>query len=395
MPTVPRRALLQFAALGLAGIPAALGTADGAFARRQSLPTQLVKSSAGGKFGPTGRHWPARTAKSNVADRTIEVAANWAAIAGAISTAVKYPRQRVRILVRPGTLPGFGNASASTPVLRDVGALARSYRILVRPRDGIDSVKFSGSLRIHNIKGVTFAGFMPFPHALTLTAVQDFAWAWSKAGGFNLTGNGGTTRDIELVECVTPNHALRNHDTWAFRTWSHELSNVLVNGCYIAPSYMPKGSKEHVDTLQLSGPLAQRNVTIRDTAVFASTHAAIIPSAIAQKVRLEHSLVVAGNSMLSRHPIPAGADNFSRGFPIAVNGEGTTNVLGGANNIFVGAVHGSWSDASNIHVSVKPRAKVARGAFTLNTSLASVSRAWLDAHSTAPTDAYLRSIWKL
>lgn len=387
MPAKTRRTFLQLSALSFAAAPAFT-------ALRSATTTGTPSSSAGGKFGPTAGHWPTRTpVLTGSFNRTIEVNASWTEIAKAIKTASTYPYERTRILVRPGTLNGYGSDSSSTPVLANVGALGRSSRILITPRDGVRSVSFSNSIRLVNVRGVTFAGFWLWPHGINLSAVQDLAWGFSKGASFTITGTGGVTQNIELVECVSPNGGLRNYDSWAFRSYRNELAGVSVVGCYIAPSYKQAGSSEHVDTLQLSGPLPQRNITITDSVIFASTNAAVIAASNSRNVALNHSLVIGGDRTLVRYPLPRGADAFTSGPPISVNGDGTSGVLSSRNSILIGPLHGAWATVSNAVISGKVAATASSGAFTVDSSLKSMSAAWLDARSSNPTDAYLQKIW--
>lgn len=279
------------------------------------------------------------------------------------------------------------------PVLSNLGALGRASRILVTQRDGLGTVTFSNSFRIVNVRGVEFAGFWPFPHSINLAGVQDFAWAYSKVLSLNITGRVATTENIELVECVTPEAGLRNHDTWAFRTMEYEYRKIAVTGCYIAPSFKEAGSREHVDTLQLSGTRPQRDVTLHDTAIFASTNAGLIPSSAASNVLLDNSIIVGEDRMLIRFPLPAGANNFTSGYPIGVNGQGTTNVLSANDSIIVGSARGTWDNVTNTLASTTPSVRVTKGGFTINRWLVVQGASWIDARIPQPTDGYLVGIW--
>lgn len=390
---------LKLAALGAAVAPLAIGSG----ARTQGNPTRpnngvvhraRAQSEAVGHFGPTGEHWPTRTPRPHEPfDRHVEVDADWGAITDAISLAAQHPGERARIAVRPGSLGGHGSGANDAPVIANLGALGRSSRIVVVPRDGIDTVRFTNSIRILNVRGVTFLGFSPFPHSLNLSGVQDFAWARSKVLSLNITGRGAFVENVELVECVTPEAGLRNHDTWAFRTIEHGYRNISVVGCYLAPSYKEAGSPEHVDTLQLSGGLPQQNVTIRDTVIFASTNAGLIPSPQADNVRLERSLVVGGDRMLERYPLPSDANNFTSGPPISVNGAGTTNILSAHDSIIIGAVEGLWASVHNTLTDSVPRATSSQGAFSVRPELASIDSAWLNTRAPLPSEDFLRRAW--
>ncbi|KJL40331.1 hypothetical protein [Microbacterium trichothecenolyticum] len=381
-----------------ATVRAATSTPTGATASLGS-PAGLPQGPlANAGFGPNGSHWPSRTPRpSDRFDLVVEAECNW----GAIGKAIAYVTERTTegkgaVLVKPGTLPGNGAGSSSTPVLQLVGQADRSYRVLVAPRDGSGSVTHTGSLRIDRVKGVSFVGFWPFPNSVVLTSVEDVAWAWSKGQAFNVTaGKGGPARRIELVECVTPELKITESDAWAFRTAGSALEDVAVVGCYVAPSYKPAGSAAHCDTLQLSGDKPQTTVTVRDSVIFASTNAAFIPSAIAAGVMFDHSLVVGGDRMLQRFPVPPEANAFTSGFPSAVNGSGTVGILSARNSTFIGPVRGEWATVESTTVSGSNLARSATGGFTSDPSLSSIDATWLEKVTPVPTDERLRAVWAL
>lgn len=347
-------------------------------------------------FGPNGSHWPSRTPRpTDTFDRTIECDCSWTAIANAITTLrTVAPNGNVRILVRPGRLTGNGAGSSSRPVLQGVGQTGRGRRILIMPRDGSASVSFDASVRLDRVMGVSFVGFWTFPSSLVLTGVSDFAWAWSKGRAFNVSSNEtGAVSNVEFVECVTPESQLTESDAWATRTAGSTVTDLSIIGCYIASMYKPAGSSAHLDTYQLSGTHALRNVVMKDTVIFASTNAAFIPTEIASGVRFEHSLVVAGSRMLQRYPLPSGAYS-SGGWPLAANGSGTNGVLSARDSIMIGSVPGVWASVENSFTSATT-AYSNSGGWTSDPTLSNVDSAWLEQRTPTPTDEYLRAIWKL
>jgi hypothetical protein len=347
-------------------------------------------------FGPDGSHWPSRTPRpTDTFVKTIECDCTWAAIGNAITSLKDVAKNdNVRILVRPGRLAGNGAGSSARPVLERIGQLGRGRRILVMPRDGSRSITFDASIRLDRVSGVSFVGFWTFPYSLVLTGASDFSWAWSKGRAFNVSTNElAAVSDVEFVECVTPESQLTESDAWATRTAGSTVTNLSIVGCYIASMYKPAGSAAHLDTVQLSGTHALKNVVVDDSVIFASTNAGFIPTELASGVRFEHSLVVAGATMLKRYPLPAGA-KMSTVYPQAANGSGTNGVLSARDSIMIGSVPGVWAAVEN---SFTPAAKTYAnsGGWTYDPTLSEVSSAWLDSRTPMPTDEYLRTVWKM
>lgn len=368
--------------------------AASAFLVPQSASAATVMST---RFGPDGSHWPSRTPRPTDAfDRTIECDCTWAAIANAISSLrTVAPNGNVRILVRPGTLAGNGAGSSSKPVLQGVGQTGRGRRILIMPRDGSASVSFDASIRLDRVMGVSFVGFWTFPGSLVLTGVSDFAWAWSKGRAFNVSSNEtAAVSGVEFVECVTPESQLTESDAWATRTAGSTVTDLSITGCYIASMYKPSGSSAHLDTYQLSGTHALRNVVMKDTVIFASTNAAFIPTELASGVRFEHCLVVAGTRMLQRYPLPTGAKSSTTGAPQAANGSGTNGVMAARDSIMIGSVPGVWASVENSFTPATTTYSNS-GGWTSDPTLSTVDSAWLEQRTPTPTDEYLRAIWKL
>ncbi|MDQ1084634.1 MULTISPECIES: hypothetical protein [Microbacterium] len=361
---------------------------QGAFAATSTLYSDT--------YGPDGSHWPSRTPRpTDTFVKTIECDCNWTAIGNAITSLKDVSKNdNVRILVRPGRLAGNGAGSSSRPVLERIGQTGRGRRILIMPRDGSQSITFDASIRMDRVSGVSFVGFWTFPSSLVLTGVSDFAWAWSKGRAFNVSTNStAAVSDVEFVECVTPESQLTESDAWAFRTAGSTVTNLSVVGCYIASMYKPEGSTAHLDTLQLSGSHSLKNVVMEDTVIFASTNAAFIPTELATGVRFDHSLLVAGASMLKRYPLPAGS-KLSSVYPQAANGSGTNGVLSARDSIMIGSVPGVWAAVENAHTSAA-KTYANSGGWTYDPTLSDVSSAWLDSRTPMPTDEYLRSVWKI
>lgn len=412
MPPISRRtalaALLSAAPVLMAGCgldrsaatpgaaSASGATATGSATATASPATASLGVLSTAEFGPTGRHWPSRTpALTDTFDFTIEVNATWAAIADGIKQAIaKAPKGKTRVLVKPGVLPGFGAGSSKTPVLKNVGKTGLANRVLVTPRDGVGTVSFADSIRLELVAGVSFVGFWIFPNSMVLSAVQDFAWAWSKGQAFNISSNSAVpTKDVELIECVTPDARLIDADTWAFRTGGQPYENVSAIGCYLAPSYKAAGSSAHCDTLQQSGNELKTGLLIRDSVIFSSTNAGFIPSGGASGVMFDHSLMVGGDRMLLRYPLPAGANAFTSGLPAAINGAGSIDQMSAKNSTFIGNVRGKFLSVENTSVTATNPPAATSGKFTSDPSLSSIDAAWLESRSPMPTDERLRAAW--
>lgn len=361
-----------------------------------TAPPQIPDS--GDVFGPTGMHWPSRTPRPYDAfDASVECECSWDAIAEAITAVdAAAPDGAARVLVRPGTLPGDGAGSTSEAVLQGIGRGGRASRVLVIPRDGTGSVTLDGSIRIDAVVGVAFAGFWSFPRSVVLTSTQDFAWAWSKGQAFNITSGGsGPSDDVELVECVTPEASSGDADTWAFRTADNPYSNISVRGCYLAPTYKSDDSSAHCDTLQLSGNSDKEGLVLEDTVLFASTNAGFIPSAGATGVVFDHSLLVGGDRMLERYPLPDGANDFTSGLPAAVNAAGSVDQMSAKDSVFVGGVRGTFLEVENSRTSAAEPPKATSGSFTSDPSLREIDAEWLETNAPMPTDERLAQIWVL
>ncbi|GAA5200894.1 hypothetical protein [Microbacterium jejuense] len=369
------------------GMPASLSNA--------ALPRGPLAAAS---FGPTGRHWPSRTPRpSDAFDLVVEAECTWKDISRCISyVAERTPHGKGCVLVKPGTLPGYGAGSSKPPVLQGIGALGRDYRVLVMPREGSASITFSDAIRMDAVKGVAFAGFWLFPQSIVLTSVQDFAWARSKGQAFNITAGGsGPASQIELVECVTPEAKLTDADVWAIRTGDNPWSDIQIVGCYLAPSYKSATSTAHCDTLQLSGSSPGADLVIRDSVIFASTNSGFIPSDRTSGIVFDHSLVVGGDRMVVRYPLPPDANAFASGKPAAVNGIGTVDAISAVSSTFVGNLRGQWLSVQNCVASIPRPPAVTSGQFSIDLSLNAIGADWLDARAPLPTDEALRLAWSL
>ena len=401
MAPISRRTLLASA---LAAPLLIAGCASGTprtVAETPPVPTEPPVETASlivpGAFGPNGQHWPSRTPlRTDAFQYAIDVDPTWKAIGDAITKANAAGATKTAVIrVRPGVLPGNGAGSSSAPVLSNIGETGRSTRVLVVPRDGAGTVTLSNSIRFDRVRGVSFIGFWTYPYSVVFSAAQDFAWAWSKGQAFNISANSTEpTKNIELVECVTPDGRLTEGDVWGFRTAGQVMEGVSVIGCYLAPSFKPAGSDAHCDSLQFSGTHPVSGALIKDSVIFASTNAAVIPFDRAVDITFDRSLIVGGDRMLQRFPLPDEANQFTSGFPSAVNGSGTVDILSAQDSVFIGAMRGVWKSAVRSTVSLANPPKATSGSFTSDVGLSTIGPEWLDEQSPLPTDQRLLAIWK-
>ncbi|MFZ1250213.1 MAG: Ig-like domain-containing protein [Candidatus Microsaccharimonas sp.] len=367
------------------------------------IPTRVTS------YGPNGSHYPSRTpwAGSSTWDYDVTVACSWSAISSAINTAAtSYPNGKCRIQVMPGTLPGNGAGSTSTPVIQNVGALNRAFRILVVPRDGAFSITHSASARLEKIKGVTFLGFSTWSlgqdgadaSSLVITNSQDVAWGWSKGRAFNITSNAANSSFIEYVECVAPESELNAADRSATRNANgYATSNVSYVGCYLAPMHKPAGSSAHCDTLQFSGNSTSfKNIYFTDTAIFGSTNAALImtgdgtSTSASDSITFNHALICGGTAATVAYPFLPGAYNTS-GPTVGFNSKPTNCVAQNA-TLILGKIVPTFASVSSDSRSSSSAPAPQSGTWTADSNLGA-SQAWFNTNAPKPTDSTLQSMW--
>ncbi|NQX27232.1 hypothetical protein HQQ81_07685 [Microbacteriaceae bacterium VKM Ac-2854] len=353
-------------------------------------------------FGPNGTHWPSGTPwLSGDVDLEVEVACGWDAIKAAIADAAKTadPAASVRILVAPGTLPGYGAGSGSPAVLQDVGDVERSTRILVYPRDGYGTVTVSESWRWLRVYGVSFAGVITTGGFLA-SGCTGSAFARMRVDtAYNVYGVDGvdSTENIELVEIVVPNSQLRDEDVSSFRTPSQgrgALRYISRIGCYTAPGYKKKGSNAHTDTVQLSGQNDNYygDFSSVDCIDFASTNTALQIGS-APNVSYRHCLVVGGDVGKSVYPLPDEAEqDGSHG---ASNGPGSRFGCSATDSTFIGSMGAAtWSSVEDSTVGYASTAdEPDSGGWSIDPSILEWRADDIRELSPAPDDEYLARIW--
>lgn len=410
-PTLPPAPVPSSTPLpGAAGTPIPTPTATAPTPTPTGTPTPTPQADAPGgtasaslvanpigRFGPTGRHWPAQTPRpTDTFDQTVTVPANWDAIATAIRNA---PAGKVAILVEPGTLPaGHGANSSDRGVLEDLGSASRATRILVMPRDGFGSVKGSGSITqgdtsgyaFVGVNGVSLVGFDFGEQTVTFRNSQNSAFAWSTFGLLNVVGSKGSVDRFQLVEIVAADVDDFEGDRAAFRTGSGaSISNVDIIGSYFAPVYKRSGSDAHSDTLQFSGSGPISGINIVDSVLFQSSSQILMCEQLS-RLKLSNSLLLADQGA-ARYVINGGRHQIQ--YTNALWGGSSRSVA--ENSIIIGSVNSAhqFDSVTNSRVSQPTSARVASGAFTVDSS--AVTKAWLDGVSTYPNARFLASIWRL
>lgn len=404
--TIKKTVLSVFAFfLGLSFVGSSLPVAAATVAT-QSKPTE-VKS-----FGPNGTHWPSVILTPFMYDMTtkniIYVKASWTEIEKALKgVSAKQANEGTLILVEPGTLKGFGDGSGSTPVLENLGSKDWQKRVTVAPKEGYGTVKWTNGTRITKVYGVAFAGFEV--DGISFAGNTRSALAWIKNTGYtSLNGiPGALTHTVEIVELVQPNHYVNNGDTIQAQTSSGDgYKDYYFVGTYHAPRYFEKnytGGKPHTDTLQFAGTTGKYgNITIRDSAIFGSNNAAIQTGRV-DKLKIEHSYIVSGETSLSRYPhLATGSTEATKN---AFNGSGSnfeikdSTIIGGialnTASFGAGGISGPkqpWLKVTNTKIDRTLSGDVNKpqnGSWTVDAKL-NASNSGMPPN---PTDAYLKSIW--
>jgi hypothetical protein len=411
--TVSRRAVVRgamwSAPLALAALAAPSVLAQPLSQVPAGVRPRTALAAASGIYGPDGSHWPQRTPlPDDDFDWSPEVAPTWTAIAAAITTAVQsYPRGKVKIRVKPGTIAaGRGAGSSATGALQAIGATGRTHRILVVPRDGWGTVTAAGSAETSDgyafvgVAGVTLAGFDFTGKQVLVRNSRDFALAWSTFDVLNITANKGLdAADVELVECVLPNarQAGEEIDKMAFRVAdNNSIVGVRMLGCYVAPSYKAAGSSSHTDTLQTSrssGTGGIKGLAISDSIFFQSS-SQMLQFADTSDVALERSAFIGGLRGVDRHPIADGRHVMT-----------AQNTLWGsaanvrlADSLVLGSVTSSWALTSvSGTVVAAPSTTLLPSGFTAAPEYldrtAPMGAAWYSEFCPLPSRARLAAIW--
>ncbi|NRG42558.1 Ig-like domain-containing protein [Rathayibacter sp. VKM Ac-2835] len=382
----------------LLAITAAVGIAVTATVIQDAPAASAAVAST--TFGPDGTHYPSDTPDIRSAlprgTTVVDVAASGPAIRTALDALTARQIAGGAVLrVAPGRLV---DVSALDGYTND-GAV----KVLITARDGFRSVT-GGDWALRGVTGITLMRFDI--HSLDVKGATHASFAWLRvaANWVGLAGSAGLpVRDVELIEVVEPDSTVKNADSAQIKAYAPDLlTDVLVEGGYIAPSYYVDakygGSREprpHTDTLQIEGSGVTGQVTLRDTVVFASNNSAVIIGGV-RNVAFDEAFIVGGSTAAQRYPFlkggagSAGAQN-GPGSLSAVQGSGGGNV-DASDSTFVGSLQPTWDAVSNTRTNL-PGKTARSGGFTVDPSLGSMTAADLDARSPRPTTAYLAGIW--
>jgi hypothetical protein len=377
-------------------------------------------------FGPNGTHYPDRTPWIHGAAATVlETDCTWAAIKAAVNSLTDAQvNAGARINIRPGTLPGNGAAAGSRPMMDTVGELTWRRRVLLTPRDGAGSVKFSNNLRVNKMWNVALVGFDLGKYAIQLTGCSYSALAWTVMASLRLSGlNGMLTEGFDLVEWVIRDVAVGDLDPAAFgsgysSTGNYTGGNSWLRYCrsiagYIAPKYLPvkvtaadgtvTAGYGHNDSLQLYGNGHYYGFTFRDSAHWGSNNSALQAGGwsgtadpdvgpIPYFMRLSHTLLInAGVASAIRYPTPANAQQADGGS--AINGNGRNGQHYADQVYTTGSLYRTnWQEVSDSRCTVAARPSTV-GAWTQDNAVARWTKATWDRICPIPTAARTSQIW--
>ncbi|MEV4687278.1 hypothetical protein [Microbacterium sp. LWH3-1.2] len=354
-------------------------------------------------FGPNGTHWPAHTPWIGAAAaHTVDVDCTWAAIGAAIrAVTAEQAAAGVHIRVRPGTLPGNGSSSGSTPVLRGMGNANWGQNVLISPLEGWGSVTISAPARLRDVHGVTFARING--DRMLLTNGTRSAWAQSRfTTGFSIASSyNAVTENCGAYEIVVLDPRTGIADPLGYAAGAGStLDKSVFEGCYVAPVFRPVGATDHLDTLQMYGSGWYRGLTVRDSTFFGSRNCALqiggSPASDPRKgtpfVTVDHSVLTSqATAVRVRYSQPDGTEPPT--INQAINGSGEPGQLHAYDSYVFGSIYEStWGTVRNTRVSSTGR-PANDGAFTADLSLEQWGAAEFDELTPAPTDAYLAQIW--
>ncbi|WP_164863477.1 hypothetical protein [Agromyces sp. LHK192] len=357
-------------------------------------------------YGPNGTHWPAHTPRVGTAAVVVDVDCTWKAIGAAIAAAKPADVARgLHLRVRPGTLPGYGAAAGSTPVLQNLGDVAWAKNILVSPRDGWGTVTLPESIRLNGVRGVTFARLTA--RFILLTDCARTAVAQTKVqNGLRMTASKTSVTRCDAYEVVMPDARIDTADPFGYATGEGgSIADCTWEGCYIAPVFRPAGGDQHLDALQMYGRGYTRGLTVRDSVVFGGLNCALQlggphpkdPNLGTPYFTLDHSIAAAqAFAVRARYPVPAGADQAR--LAQAINGSGEPGQMFAYDSLVFGSLYdtkwGAVERSSTSYLNARTKNASSSGGWTVDPSLSNWGAAEFDAVAPRPTDAYLAKIWR-
>ena len=350
--------------------------------------------------GPDGSHYPSDTPDIRsglpAGSTVVDVAASGPAIRAALDSLTSRQIAGGAVLrVAPGRIADLSALDGYT----NSGAV----KVLITARDGFRSVT-GGDWALRGVTGITLMRFDIDSLDVKGATHASFAWLRISDNWLGLAASAGLpVRDVELIEVVEPDSMVKSSDSAQIKAYAPDvLSDVLVEGGYIAPSYYVdarygagREPRPHTDTLQIEGSGVTGQVTVRDTTVFASNNSAVIIGGV-RNVAFDGAFIVGGSTTTQRYPFLRGG----AGAPGALNGPGSLSAIqgsGGGNvdasgSTFVGSLQPRWDAVSDTRTNL-PGKTARSGGFTVDPSLSSLTSSDLDARSPRPTTAFLTGIW--
>jgi hypothetical protein len=263
----------------------------------------------------------------------------------------------------------------------------------------------TGETRLRAVQGVTFARFTA--DFVGLADCSGTAWAQSKLNqGLRIYAEEGDVRDCSVYEAVVPAMKVEEQDPFAYVAGAGTtLTDSTWEGCYSAPIYRPRGSKAHLDTLQMFGEGFYRGLTLRDSVFFGAHNSALQlgqvndndPGRGTPFVTLDHSLLICQTvANATRYPAPDGAELPPR--DQVINGAGEPGELNATRSVVIGTLYTTqWGQVSRSYTSTERAVglnKARNGGWQYDADLDKPSKGFIDLLSHSCDDDYLASIWR-
>jgi hypothetical protein len=404
-------------------------------------------------YGPNGTHWDEINntpwyRATNIPTR-ITVDADWTQIGNAIrSITDTQAANGAAIYVRPGQLPGRGSGAGSPAMLENLGSRTRNRNILIRPLNGLGSVKMTGDVKILRVYGTTWAGMWDTETDICWMGNTNSHIIGSTMKATRWYGvNGQVTENSNAIEIY---NGLVNgqvhvsdqdpHGSSSGTSPTNEASGSawfryqLIDGCYGTSWYLPAFEEDgyvlgHNDTWQLYGAGVYYGFHFRDNqfwgchncaiqlggakssdpAITNSMHDALegTTGGIPYFAKIEHNFLTnLEYSDKMRYPKPPrgqsvyGGQRPSNGQCINGAGvKGKTDLYGG--NYLFGGVH--WNNNGKhgfrlVEDSITNRSQDGRlvgtgEGFTVDPSIWNWTQSQLEAVAPTMTISKFRSIW--
>jgi hypothetical protein len=210
--------------------------------------------------------------------------------------------------VQPGTLTGGGIGGGGQAVLKNIlgptGNLGanRTMRVLVRPLNGYGSVVVNSGMKVSDVNGVTFAGFI-VNGGIHMDGTNS-AWWRVKTNSVKCR----RTTNCEMAEVWAEKTVADDDDTVDLWAADGDCVNMVLNGCWFGPSWQIAGSTKHIDCIQHEGFSGHvtNSVTFKNCFIVGRHET----NEIIGSFTLSHTLTLSQNSMSSWYPVPSGGSVY-------------------------------------------------------------------------------------